>query len=268
MEFSRQEYWSELPFPSPGDLPNLGVKSGSPALQADSLPPESPGKPKEWRVLGKCPRTFTLKRKFWEHLYLFFSCLWLSMTWDEWYKLMRSHTLEKISGSIPLPPHIGTSPSVDRPMHTRYRGVITKGTLFEALLCYQVYPFWLPFSITRPLVLPLCSHSCPFWLPVVLTLLPPWRRRISSAQTNRRQCFFNPPDLWKFLRDIFAMWHLGSHTWTTESEPLGKKLVGSFPEFSQDYSGSQLPAVFRNLFTTIQTLDIDPLPPKIKIFSS
>ena len=33
MEFSRQEYWSGLPFPSPGDLPNPGIKSGSPALQ-------------------------------------------------------------------------------------------------------------------------------------------------------------------------------------------------------------------------------------------
>ena len=36
MEFSRQEYWSGLPFPSPGDLPNPGIKPGSPALQADS----------------------------------------------------------------------------------------------------------------------------------------------------------------------------------------------------------------------------------------
>ena len=40
MEFSRQEYWSEEPFPSPGDLPNPGIKPGSPALQADSLPSE------------------------------------------------------------------------------------------------------------------------------------------------------------------------------------------------------------------------------------
>ena len=37
MEFSRQEYWSGLPFPSPGDLPDPGIKSRSPALQADSL---------------------------------------------------------------------------------------------------------------------------------------------------------------------------------------------------------------------------------------
>ena len=44
MEFSRQEYWSGLPFPFPGDLPDLGIEPRSPALQADSLPSESPGK--------------------------------------------------------------------------------------------------------------------------------------------------------------------------------------------------------------------------------
>ena len=41
MGFSRQEYCSELPFPSPGDLPGLGIEPGSPALQADSLLTES-----------------------------------------------------------------------------------------------------------------------------------------------------------------------------------------------------------------------------------
>ena len=46
MEFSRQEYWSGLPFPSPGDLPNPGIEPGSPVLQADALPSEPPGKPK------------------------------------------------------------------------------------------------------------------------------------------------------------------------------------------------------------------------------
>ena len=42
-EFSRQEYWSWLPFPFPGELPEPGIKPGSPTLQADSLPPEPPG---------------------------------------------------------------------------------------------------------------------------------------------------------------------------------------------------------------------------------
>ena len=43
MGFSRQEYWSGLPFPSPGDLPNPGMEPGSPALQADALSSEPPG---------------------------------------------------------------------------------------------------------------------------------------------------------------------------------------------------------------------------------
>ena len=46
MGFSRQEYWSGLPFPSPGDLPKPGIKLGSPTLQADSLPTELRGKPR------------------------------------------------------------------------------------------------------------------------------------------------------------------------------------------------------------------------------
>ena len=44
MGFSRQEYWNGLPLPSPGDLPNPGIKPGSLALQADALPSEPPGK--------------------------------------------------------------------------------------------------------------------------------------------------------------------------------------------------------------------------------
>ena len=44
MGFSRQEYWSGLPFPSPGDLPNPRTEAGSPALQADALPSELPEK--------------------------------------------------------------------------------------------------------------------------------------------------------------------------------------------------------------------------------
>ena len=61
MELSRQEYWSGLPFPSPGDLPDPGIKPGSLALQADTLasePPEeaicgaqNPGWQKHWSVV-------------------------------------------------------------------------------------------------------------------------------------------------------------------------------------------------------------------------
>ena len=53
MGFSRQEPWSGLPFPSPGNLPDLGIKPGSPALQADALPSEPPGNPIHYSVLKK-----------------------------------------------------------------------------------------------------------------------------------------------------------------------------------------------------------------------
>ena len=45
MGFFRQEYWSGLPFSSPGDLPNPGIELGFPALEADALTSEPPGKP-------------------------------------------------------------------------------------------------------------------------------------------------------------------------------------------------------------------------------
>ena len=51
--FSRQEYWSELPFPSPEDLPDPGIEPGSPALQADSLLTELRGKPTCEYMWGK-----------------------------------------------------------------------------------------------------------------------------------------------------------------------------------------------------------------------
>ena len=46
MGFSRQEYWSGLPFPSPGDLPDPGIEPRSPTLQVDALTSEPAGKPK------------------------------------------------------------------------------------------------------------------------------------------------------------------------------------------------------------------------------
>ena len=71
-EFSRPEYWSGWPFPSLGNLPNLGIESRSPALQADSLPAEPSGKPKNtgvgaftwslfysWNIFFTLPHCFT-----------------------------------------------------------------------------------------------------------------------------------------------------------------------------------------------------------------
>ena len=54
MEFSRLAYWSGLPIPFPGNLPDPGIKSRYPELQADSIPSEPPGKPRNTGV-GSLP---------------------------------------------------------------------------------------------------------------------------------------------------------------------------------------------------------------------
>ena len=58
MEFSRQEYWSGLPFPSPGDLPDPGIKPRSPTLQPDDMPSEPPvGSPEVVKIAQQGPFT-------------------------------------------------------------------------------------------------------------------------------------------------------------------------------------------------------------------
>ena len=52
MVFSRQEYWSGLPFPPPGDLPDPGIEPGFPALQVNSLPSDLPGSPKVTQLVS------------------------------------------------------------------------------------------------------------------------------------------------------------------------------------------------------------------------
>ena len=68
MGFSRQEYWSGLPFPSPGDLPNPGIEPGSLAFQADALTSEpqvwqiqKPTGDQEDKILHDSPCTWNLK---------------------------------------------------------------------------------------------------------------------------------------------------------------------------------------------------------------
>ena len=62
MGSSRQEYWSGLPFPSPGDLPDPGIEPGYPTLEADTLTSEPPGKPK----LDYCTLNFGIQLFFTE----------------------------------------------------------------------------------------------------------------------------------------------------------------------------------------------------------
>ena len=64
MKFSREEYWRGLPFPSPVDLPDLGIYPESPALKADSLPSEPPGKLISIKPLKiKCSKRINIKGK-------------------------------------------------------------------------------------------------------------------------------------------------------------------------------------------------------------
>ena len=64
MGFSRQEYWSGLPFPSPGDLPDPGIEPGSPALEADALTSEPPGKKKNKKDYAELDQAETFIHSF------------------------------------------------------------------------------------------------------------------------------------------------------------------------------------------------------------
>ena len=100
MEFSRQEYWSALPFPSPGDLPNPGIEPRSPVLQADSLPskPASPIKYGERNQINRTkmplyfqtqpllPDSETCLYTGWQHTHTCASLTWQMgrERWTEW----------------------------------------------------------------------------------------------------------------------------------------------------------------------------------------
>ena len=62
--FSKQKYWSGLPCPPPGDLPNPGIEPRSPALQADSLPSEPPGKPRQYIITYKQKHKIKIMNNF------------------------------------------------------------------------------------------------------------------------------------------------------------------------------------------------------------
>ena len=64
IELSRQEYWSGETVPSPGDLPDLGIEPGSPALHIDTLPSEPPGKPNPKLLIYSTSPFFFGNRKF------------------------------------------------------------------------------------------------------------------------------------------------------------------------------------------------------------
>ena len=93
--FSRQEYFSGLPCPPPGDLPNPGIRPRSPALQVDSLPAEPPGKPKNTGVgsLSLLPQIFPTQEMNWGLLH----CRQIEVKYTN-VKLMRLFHRQKYQG--------------------------------------------------------------------------------------------------------------------------------------------------------------------------
>ena len=91
MGFSRQEYWSGLPFASPGDIPNPGIEPRSPALQADALSSEPPGKPCRQYCLQ-----IEKAREFQKNIFCFtdyakaFDCVYHNKLWKILRKMVKS----------------------------------------------------------------------------------------------------------------------------------------------------------------------------------
>ena len=97
MEFSRQEYWSGLLCPLPGDLPDPGIDPWSPALQVDPLPSEPPGKPEEFLKEHKK----TDKQGVWEIIWsgdLLFICTLSDAVWsfNLWYTCLTFKICNKL----------------------------------------------------------------------------------------------------------------------------------------------------------------------------
>ena len=104
MGFSRQEYWSVLPFPSPGGLPDPGIESGSPTLQTDSLPSEPSGKPIQCQVnsntaeLSVCVQNRAMSILWNNYLLLGHSKDWLDRLLLE--KLVSSQPLGRLESAL------------------------------------------------------------------------------------------------------------------------------------------------------------------------
>ena len=94
MGFSRPEYWSGLLFPSPGDLPSPGIEPRSPALQADSLPSEPPGKRKQSGGNVNCTQFHPLSTRV---FHILCGTLWLHTQGECWTPKKRAHSLISVA---------------------------------------------------------------------------------------------------------------------------------------------------------------------------
>ena len=95
--FSRQEYWSGLPFPSPGDLPDPGIESRSPASQIGSLPSKPPGKPWNGKRTSQTLLTFQHPHTLPSHLLSQINAAWFYCVNSSHFPHCCSHTNSPIS---------------------------------------------------------------------------------------------------------------------------------------------------------------------------
>ena len=109
--FPRQEYWSVLPSPSPGDLLDPGIEPGSPTLQADSLPPEPPGKSSNNSTYLQHRCLLRIKE---EDVVYCKAGPWPRLGWGKW-DAQGAKFKEVSKGSLkcrlPLSPHLGPDPN-------------------------------------------------------------------------------------------------------------------------------------------------------------
>ena len=137
MGFSRQEYWSGLPCPPPGDLPDPGIKPGSPALQVDSLPSEPPGLLRS----GKSHRQRSLVG------YSLWDCKRVrhNLATKQHYLGWTGTNWDMISGALLLLVTRHTHPGTTSPLHLQSR--LTSG--LQRLICLKGLSGQEPLHITR-----------------------------------------------------------------------------------------------------------------------
>ena len=139
MGFSRQEYWSGLPFPSPGDLPDPGIEPRSPALEADALTSEPPGKSYKYVYYSLVKYSFLIT-----HLFIRFR-KGLRHT-----KHLAKHCAK--GGIITLPPSSGSLQSTKTAKGATIYWRATCGRLPTRSLCpvHLVLPTSQEFRVTAP----------------------------------------------------------------------------------------------------------------------
>ena len=144
MEFSRAGYWSGSPFPSPGDLPNPGIKPRSPVLQAGCLPAEPPGKP-----------SIYLPTYLFAYLSPNYLSVYLSMKISIYLVCLSTHLLVYLSTYLPV--YLPTYLPIYLPTHLPILSTYLSIYLLSHLL--STYPFIIYLYFYVRLFLYLCLYE-------------------------------------------------------------------------------------------------------------